>query len=739
MSYTYNFDDVISKLNEYVSKKESYDLIVKAYNFMLEKHDGQYRKSGEPYSNHLIAVAYILAGLHAGPTTICAGLLHDTIEDCAVTFQDIESNFSTEVAYLVDAVTKVTQLSNINKEDYLAENHRKIFIAMAKDIRVIIIKLADRLHNMRTLEFQKVEKQKQIAKETLEVYTPIAHRLGLNNIKTELENLCLFYLNREKYLEIEKLLHTKEEERHDAVAKMEEKLKKLLDKNKLPYKMSGRAKSIYSIYKKMYVKGRDFSEIYDLQALRIITNTKTHCYEILGYIHATYRPIPGRFKDYIAMPKPNMYQSLHTTIIAEDGEIFEIQIRTKEMDEIAESGVAAHWKYKENKGYDASKEQKEIEEKLHWFRDFVALSDEELQDSDAKEYMNVLTHDIFEANVYCLTPKGRVIDLPNGATPIDFAYKIHTQVGHTMVGAIVNGAMVPLSTVLKTGDVVDIKTNKNTGPNEGWLQIAKTSYALNHIRKYLMKQNVAKNRDDLILNGKTYFEIACRDDGLSYNECIAFLEDEKNKKILSFESIEDMFLAIGARHLTAGNITNKIKQEKKKEQQVVETTQELLNKQKKYNKTDLNGNNLGVIVEGIDRIAISMAQCCSPIPGDPIVGYISKGLGVKIHRHDCPNIINEHKRIIAVSWENEKDDSVLHAVSIQVKATDRPNLLMDVINAMSQLKISIQSINGTVVDNTSFCYFDLNIKVKNLEHLKTVMNAIYNIPDIISISRLTKN
>lgn len=739
MNSSMTFDKVLENLKTYVSKKESYDLITKAYEYMREKHAGQFRKSGEPYSNHLIHVAYILTELHAGPTTICAGLLHDTIEDCAVCFNDIKEQFNEEIAYLVEAVTKVTQLSHISKEDYLAENHRKIFIAMAKDIRVIIIKLADRLHNMRTLEFQKVEKQKQIAKETLEVYTPIAHRLGLNNIKTELENLSLFYLENDKYLEIEKLLQSKEEERHNSIVKMEDKLRKLLDKNNLPYEMNGRAKSIYSIYKKMYVKGREFNEIYDLQALRIITDTKTHCYEILGYIHATYRPIPGRFKDYIAMPKPNMYQSLHTTIIAEDSEIFEIQIRTKDMDEIAESGVAAHWKYKENKGYDATKEQKEIEEKLHWFRDFVALSDDELSNSDAKEYMDVLTHDIFEANVYCLTPKGRVIDLPNGATPIDFAYKIHTQVGHTMIGAVVNGVMVPLSTELKTGDIVDIKTNKNTGPNEGWLQIAKTGYALNHIRKYLMKQNVEKNRDELILNGKTLFDIACKDDDLTSSECIDFLEDEKNAKFMTFESIEDMYLAIGARHIAASAITNRIKTEKKSKMQIIESTQDILNRQKKYNKVDLNRNNLGVIVDGIDRVAISMAQCCSPIPGDQIVGYISKGLGVKVHRHDCPNIINEKKRLISVSWVNELDDSVLHSVSIQVKATDRPNLLMDIINVISQLKISLQNINGNVIENTSFCVFDLNLKVKNLEHLKLVMNSIYNIPDIISISRTTKN
>ena len=471
MSKLHELEDVLEACSGYLTRPDSIELIKSAYYFMEEKHKDQYRKSGEPYKYHLIEVAYILTSFNVGPTTIAAGFLHDTVEDTDTTLEEIEEKFGEDVAFLVNGVTKISKLSKGSYEDYQAENHRKIFIAMAKDLRVIIIKLADRLHNMRTLSSHRPEKQKIIAKETIEIYAPIAHRLGMYSVKSELEDTCLYYLENEKFIEIQENLKRKEQVRENIVVEMKKTITKLLDENKLPYYISGRAKSIYSIYKKMYMKGKQFNEIYDLQALRIITDTKSHCYEILGYIHATYRPIPGRFKDYIAMPKPNLYQSLHTTIVADNGEIFEVQIRTQEMDEIAEGGIAAHWRYKENIKYNPKQEQKEIEEKLYWLKDMVNMTEENDTD-DAKAYVDTLTKDIFEANVYVMSPKGRVIDLPNGSTPIDFAYKIHTQVGHTMVGAVVNGTMVPLTYHLKTGDVVDIKTNKNTGPSEDWLNIA---------------------------------------------------------------------------------------------------------------------------------------------------------------------------------------------------------------------------------------------------------------------------
>ena len=737
MTKLHELKDILEACSSYLTRQDSIQLIKDAYYYMEAKHCNQYRKSGEPYKYHLIEVAYTLATFNVGPTTIAAGLLHDVVEDTDTSIEEIKEKFGDDVAFLVDGATKIRKLSKGSYEDYQAENHRKIFIAMAKDLRVIIIKLADRLHNMRTLEFHRPEKQKMIAKETLEIYAPIAHRLGMNSVKSELEDLSLFYLEHDKYVEIQENLSKKQQVRQKIINDMEATITKLLNENKLPYYISGRAKSIYSIYKKMYIKEKQFNEIYDLQALRIITDTKSHCYEILGYIHATYRPIPGRFKDYIAMPKPNLYQSLHTTIVAEDGEIFEVQIRTQEMDEIAESGVAAHWRYKENIKYNPKQEQKEIEEKLYWLKDMINIT-EENESEDAKQYVSSLTKDIFEANVYVMSPKGRVIDLPNGSTPIDFAYKIHTQVGHTMVGAVVNGTMVPLSYKLKTGDVVDIKTNKNTGPSEDWLNIAKTNSALNHIKKYLSKQQVALTLDDAIAKGKELFQIACKADNIDLNEAVALLQDERYRRIRVYPTVEDLYAAIGNRHLSASNVSNKVRAELRLKEKL-STTQEILQKTRKVEKTVSHGNNIGVKVEGIDKISIQMAQCCSPIPGDSIIGYISKGLGVKVHRKNCPNIAKEKKRLVSVYWDEENENSILHTVYIQITATDRPNLLMEIINTFSQTKIMIQSINGTVSDKTSLAIFNLIIKVKDANQLMDVFNFVNNIPGVLDVERVTKN
>ena len=473
----HSYQDVKEEFSRYITKKEDIERIDRAYQYAFNQHIHQVRHSGEPYIIHAIEVCYILATLNAGPSTLVAGFLHDTVEDTDTTLDDIKNLFGEDIATLVDGVTKIQELSRRSRDsDLVAEGHRKIFIAMARDIRVIIIKLADRLHNMRTLNYVRREKQKRIAKETLEVYAPIAHRLGIHRVKAELEDLSLYYLERERYEEIENLLDERTINRKEAMVHLQKKIADMLISTKIPFTISSRIKEIYSIYKKMYNKGRKFDEIYDIMAMRIITETELNCYEILGYIHSIYVPVPGRFKDYIAMPKPNMYQSLHTTILTQDGNIFEIQIRTKKMDEIAEGGVAAHWRYKEGKKYDAKTEQKEIEEKLHWFREFVSMSDNE--SDSAKEYMQSLTHDIFDANVYVFTPKGKVIELPEGSTPLDFAYKIHSGVGDSAVGAKVNNSLVPLSTKLKTGDVVEIRTSSTSkGPNEDWLNLVKTSNA----------------------------------------------------------------------------------------------------------------------------------------------------------------------------------------------------------------------------------------------------------------------
>ena len=447
--------------------KEALDLIQRAFLYASDKHKTQFRKSGEPYIVHLMNVAYILADLKVGPKAIAAGLLHDVIEDCDISKEQLAAEFDDEIATLVESVTKIGNIEFKDEKEYMAVNHRKIFIAMAKDIRVILIKLVDRLHNMRTLQFMSEIKQKKIAAETLDVYAPIAHRLGISEIKNELEDLSFYYLYPDKYYEVAHLVEMRKTERDLQVNTMIKDISALLTENKIKFRIFGRSKHLYSIYKKMTTKNKRFDEILDLHAIRIVTTDKVSCYEILGYIHADYRPIPGRLKDYIAMPKMNMYQSLHTTIVGEGGSIYEVQIRTEEMDSIAEKGIAAHWHYKEGSKFTPEKNQKEIEDRLSWFKDFGNLTQES---KDADEYMDILTHDVFEANVYVMSPKGRVIDLPNGATPLDFAYRIHTEVGHATVGAIVNNVLVPLNTPLKTGDVVSIKTSKQSnGPSEDWL------------------------------------------------------------------------------------------------------------------------------------------------------------------------------------------------------------------------------------------------------------------------------
>ena len=480
----HTFEEVESIYLTYISSIEDRKQIRDAYDFICEKHKGQLRKSGEPYIHHLIEVAYIIANLHAGPKTIIAGLLHDVVEDTDVTIEEIEKRWGNEVALLVDSLTKIQRLklSKFTAAEFEAEDHRKIFLGMAKDIRVIIIKLADRLHNMRTLAALSPERQKALSKETIEVFVPIASRLGLESVKTELEDLCLKYGEPEKYEEITKLYKRKIKVMSKSLDSLKKKIGDILFEHNIPFEISSRVKSIYSTFQKVYIKGRPFDEIYDILALRVITETEIQCYEALGLIHQVYKPVPGRFKDYIAMPKPNMYRSLHTTIVGGDGNFYEVQIRTKEMDEVAETGIAAHWAYKEG-GYNSEAEQREIENKLHWFRDFVSMSSE-AQDENATEYMDNLNRDIFGSRIYVFTPKGKVIELPTGSTPVDFAYHIHTRVGDQCVGSIVNGVMVPLNTVLKTGDMVEIKTNKTSpGPSERWLDFVKSGAAKTAVRK----------------------------------------------------------------------------------------------------------------------------------------------------------------------------------------------------------------------------------------------------------------
>ena len=551
------FEECMENVQTYIKRPENIELIQKAYDFAYEHHKGQFRKSGEPYVIHVIQVANTLALMHCGPKTIAAGLLHDTVEDCqGVTTDTITELFGQEIATLVDAVTKIGAIKFKDEEEYLASNHRKLFIAMAKDIRVILIKLADRLHNMRTLQYMRPEKQKKIARETLSVYAPIAHRLGISEIKNELEDLSFKYLDYKKYEEIKDLVKQRESDRNEQVHEMISDIESIMQEYNIQYRIFGRSKHFYSIYKKMVTKNKRFEEILDLLAIRIVTDSVVHCYEILGYIHAKYRPIPGRFKDYIAMPKANMYQSLHTTIVEpEHGNIFEIQIRTEEMDAIAERGVAAHWKYKENRNYTPEYEQKEIEDKLSWFRDFSMMTDEESE--DPLEYMNVLQKDIFEANVYCLTPRGKVIALPSGSCPIDFAYRIHTEVGNKTVGAKVNGAIVPLNTPLKTGDVVDILTNNNSvGPSADWIKIVKSGHARNKIRTFLQKQEQQSRKESIKL-GQSMLEDEFKRLKLDSKS----MDQKRLESILtslSFKSVDDLYVGIAMKRVSLQSIVDRL-------------------------------------------------------------------------------------------------------------------------------------------------------------------------------------
>ena len=597
---------------------------------------------------------------------------------------------------------------------------------MAKDIRVIIIKLADRLHNMRTLQFQPPEKQKKIAKETRDVYAPIAHRLGLSQVKTELEDLSLFYLEREKFEEIENLLSRQSTNMKNAIDVLKNKIVEILTPTNILFEITSRVKSIYSIYKKMYVKGKAFDDIYDIMALRIITETEMNCYELLGYIHANFKPIPGRFKDYIAMPKPNMYQSLHTTIVTGDGHTFEIQIRTKKMDEIAEEGVAAHWRYKENKKYDAKTEQQEIEEQLHWFRDFVSVTNE-IQDGNAKEYVEALQHDIFDANVYVFTPKGKVVTLPNGSTPIDFAYKIHTDVGNTLAGAKVNNQMVPISRVLQTGDVVEIITNKNATPNSEWLNMATSSIAKSHIRKFLMKQNSDFIRQDNIQKGRNSLAVSFRERKIKAN--IDKIMTKKLFEHFNVENADELYLLLNSKTIMPLNIIEYLGLERSQE----ETLDDLKNN---VNKRNVNRNiQDAVTLENGDRSLISLASCCTPIPGDDIIGYITKGNGIKVHRVSCPNVCQEHNRLIPVIW-NPNAEKKDYPVDISIECYDRNNLLIDVLNCFSQIKVQVYKVNAKYHASNNTTTISVTVMVKDVAYLNTLTQQLLNINSVYDIRRV---
>jgi GTP diphosphokinase / guanosine-3',5'-bis(diphosphate) 3'-diphosphatase len=725
----HNYEDLKALFATYITNPADQKLIYDAYCFAANKHEGQFRKSGESYIHHPLEVAYICAKLQGGPATIASALLHDVVEDTDATIEEIEERFGSDVRLIVDSLTKIQRmkLSHMSKEDFEAEDHRKIFLGMAHDVRVIIVKLADRLHNLRTLDSLSPERQKALSKETLEVFTPIAHRLGIYTMQSELEDLSLKYLEPEIYKKIKALVDERFERGKGALEQLKKRIADQLYEHNIPFRMESRVKSIYSIYKKMYQKGHSFDEIYDILAIRVITKTAVNCYEILGMIHTTYTPIPGRFKDYIAMPKPNMYQSLHTSIVAGDGNVYEVQIRTEEMDQIAETGVAAHWKYKEGSHYNAREEQKEIESQLHWFRDFVSLSGSE--EGSAKEYMASLTNDIFGANVYVFTPLGKVVDLPNGATTLDFAYKIHTKVGDAAVGAIVNGALVPLNTVLKTGDICEIKTSVNSsGPNDSWLEIAKTSSARNHIRRTLQKKDASIMKEEKIKQGKASLLDGFKLRGFDSDESLKILGDNLTKLSNEYhcETLDDLYVSISTRNPTPGAVLDYLRIKKK-----------LIPKLAAKHKPAKNGNDdCPVLVPGgITGLAVSLGQCCTPIPGDAIVGYITRGKGITVHRANCPNVAHEKARLIDLEW---KDDLGVasYPVDVEIYANDRPNLVADILQAISAKGILTSDLKSHLVKETMNDVINVTISVSDAKRLEDLFGALLGIKGVYSVSRL---
>jgi len=722
----HTFEDVEEIYQQYISSSEDRENIKRAYDFIVEKHKTQFRKSGEPYYHHLIEVAYIIADLHCGPATIVAAFLHDVVEDTDTSIKDIEKMFGAEVARIVDALTKIQRLklSHFTAEEFEAEDHRKIFLGMAKDIRVILIKLADRLHNMRTLAALSPERQQALSQETMDVFVPIAHRLGLDVIKSELEDLCLKYLQPAKYQEITKLLSKKAKTMNKSLENVKKKIADILFANNIQFDISARVKSINSIYNKMYVKGHTFNEIYDILALRVITDTESHCYEILGLIHKTYTPVPGRFKDYIAMPKPNLYQSLHTTIVSGDGNFYEIQIRTEEMDQIAQTGVAAHWSYKEGSGYNSKDEQKEIENKLHWFRDFVSMSSEQ-EEAEASEYINNLQKDIFEANVYVFTPKGKVIELVNGSTPVDFAYRIHTKVGDSTVGALVNGVMVPLSTVLKTGDMVEIKTSKTSiGPSEGWLDFVKTAQAKSRIRRFIAKRDAELVRDEKIAKGKASCIDAFEDRGVNEEEMMNLLDNEKLLEHFEAKDVDDLFIKVTSRKPTTAAIIDYLRI--KKPVSIPSNTVRL----DKSNKIKAP-----VYTRGGGNIAIALANCCTPIPGDSIVGYITRGKGVSVHRKECPNIAKEEERLIPVFWRKDLDNAT-YPVDIVLECSDRSNLLIDIMYTLGAQKVTATNLHARLVGHSGNVHISVTIMISDAQRLHYVFSVLETIPGVYTVSRI---
>ena len=716
------FEELREKLITYITDENDLDMIRKAYMLAFEKHFGVKRKSGEDYIIHPLNVAYILTEIYADAKTIQAALLHDVVEDTDVTIEEIEEMFGSEVALLVNGVTKINRLNFQGDNEAMIANHRKILVGLTEDVRVIIIKLADRLHNMRTIWALPEKKQKQKAKETLDILTPIAHRLGIGSIKSELEDLSLRYYKPDTYFDIVEKLNKSKAERDQLVIEMKQSVSSLLNEHGMKHEIKGRSKSIYSIYKKLD-KGKKFSDIFDLLALRVFVDTESECYQALGIIHSKYRPIPKRFKDYVAMPKTNMYQSLHTTVFGEGGQLYEIQIRTYEMDKVAELGIASHWSYKENGSNVKANMKNTMEQKLQFFRNIMDLKQEETNDAD---FVKSVSEEVLKENVYVFTPKGDVIELPSGSTPIDFAYRVHSGVGDKMVGAIVNNNIVPLDYVLKDNDIIKINTNKNSiGPSREWINMAYTSSAKNKIKAFYNKID----KEGYIEKGQEILKDECRKKKIAFNEIISNENIEKILKEYKFRNVDELYVNVGNGKITPTMIFNVINNNNENKVDIIlKKATNNANIKQTVNKND-------IVVEGIDDIKVNIASCCKPVPGDRVIGYITKGNGISVHRSVCPNVSELEERLIEVNWNTKI--SKKYSTTLLIRASESKNILLDVVSKTSNSDIIIQSINSLSQSKDEYV-FEITVMVDCKESLVKFMNDINSLQKINSIERIIK-
>ncbi|MDU1936231.1 MAG: bifunctional (p)ppGpp synthetase/guanosine-3',5'-bis(diphosphate) 3'-pyrophosphohydrolase [Clostridium sp.] len=724
-------ESLIKKINDNCINVDI-DIIEKAYNFASEAHKSQKRESGEPYIIHPIDVAEILAELGMDTNTIAAGLLHDVLEDTDCTYKEMSDMFNEEIASLVNGVTKLGKIEYKSKQEQQADNVRKMLLAMAKDIRVIIIKLADRLHNMRTLKFMSKEKQKLKAKETLDIYAPLAHRLGMSKIKWELEDLSFRYLHEEEYYDLVRQIAEKRVEREAYISSIIDDLYKNLEESGIDSDIEGRPKHFYSIYRKMVNKSKTIEQIFDLTAIRILVNSVKDCYGVLGIVHTIYKPIPGRFKDYIAMPKPNMYQSLHTTVIGPQGKTFEIQIRTFDMHKTAEYGIAAHWKYKE--GDAGEDKEKGFEKKLAWLRDMLEWQKET---SDAEEFMEGFKIDLFSDEIFVFTPKGVVINLASGSTPIDFAYRIHTDVGNRCIGAKVNGKIVPLDYKLKTGEIVEIITSQSAkGPNMDWLNIAKSNQAKSKIKSWLKKAK----KDENINKGKELLEKELRKQGVVLSEITKGDSYERLAKRYNLHNSDDIYAAVGVGSISASAFVSRLKEEnlgdkvKQSDEEIAKNIEEHIAKSDRVNK---NESSYGITVKGESNLMIRFARCCNPVPGDEIQGYITKGRGVSVHRTDCSNlkslIAYDPNKVVDVSWGMSKGAS--YVAEVRVKSDDRMGVLSDIMKVITDSGLHLNALNANSAKGNE-ALINIKVKIDSVEQLRELMKKIRRLKGVTDVFRV---